>query len=351
MVPFNGEIINDVINVMTGLGIKRNAEGELMPEVLKRRKVCVWEAEPPIPAISSYANNLRKIKKKLGCNGKRKVRGEKENILEEEEQVDEAMVDLELPESVGDTFVFKAKRGRKKKTTSEDPVGSDHHALVIDCCFSEDKAPKTFKFEAYWVEHDDFLHIVENSWNEVVGVAEYKVLDLIRRLDACRKRLIEWNRRAFPNFRKVIDFLRKGLSLCYTGNLNVEKLVEAENLVKQIEEAFDKEEVYWWQRSRISWLNYGDRNTKFFHGSVIQRRQRNKVLRLKDESGVWLEDRKEINKVFSNFYTKLFSSVGSRPLDQALSYVSKVVSPQDNDTLARPISDLEIEEVEGFKGY
>ncbi|KAI9123925.1 hypothetical protein K1719_005225 [Acacia pycnantha] len=123
MVPFNGEILNDVINVMTSLGIKRNAEGELMPEVLKRRKICVWEAEPLIPAISSYANDLRKIKKKLGSN---------------------------------------------------DPVGSDHHALVIDCCFNEVRAPKTFKFEAYWVEHDDFLHIVENSWNEVVGVAKIR---------------------------------------------------------------------------------------------------------------------------------------------------------------------------------
>ncbi|KAI9071980.1 hypothetical protein K1719_046063 [Acacia pycnantha] len=130
--------------------------------------------------------------------------------------------------------------------------GIDHHAPVIDRCFGEVKAPRSFKFEAYWVEHDDFLHIVEKGWNEVVGIAEDKVLDLIQRLDACRRRLIEWNRREFPNFRKVIDLLKKESSLCYAGKLNAKKLVEAEALVKQIEEAWDKEEVYWWRRSRIS---------------------------------------------------------------------------------------------------
>ncbi|KAI9078231.1 hypothetical protein K1719_039845 [Acacia pycnantha] len=167
--------------------------------------------------------------------------------------------------------------------------------------YCEVKTPRSFKFEAYWVEHDEFQYIVEKGWNEVFWIVEDKVLDLIRRLDACRKRLIEWNRREFPNFKRVIELLRKELSLCYARNLNAEKLVEAEVLVKKIEEAWGKEEMYWWQRSRISWLTCGDRNTKFFHSSVIQRRQRNKVLRLKDEAGVWMEDRKVINKAFSNF--------------------------------------------------
>ncbi|KAI9121028.1 hypothetical protein K1719_008061 [Acacia pycnantha] len=252
-----------------------------MSEMLKRRKMCIWESDPPNPAISNYADKLKRTKKRVRRSGKRKVRGDKENTSEEEVLMDEAMVDLVLPDSVGDTFVFKVKRGRRTKTASE---GSDHHALIIDCCFSEVKAP-----------------------------------------------------------RKVIELLRKDLSLCYAGNFNAEKLVEAETLVKKIEEAWGKEEMYWWQRSKISWLTCGDRNTKFFHSSVIQRRQRNKVLRLKDETGVWMEDRKVINKTFSNFYMTLFSSVGSRPLDQALSYVRKVVSPQDNADLTRPVSDLEIE--------
>ncbi|KAI9070826.1 hypothetical protein K1719_047203 [Acacia pycnantha] len=96
---------------------------------------------------------------------------------------------------------------------------------------------------------------------------------------------LEWSRREFPNFRKVVEQLRKNLASCYEGVLTEAKLLEAEGLVRQIEDAWDKEESYWWQRSRISWLTCGDRNTKFFHTSVIQRRQRNKILRLKGDNG------------------------------------------------------------------
>ncbi|KAI9101525.1 hypothetical protein K1719_023769 [Acacia pycnantha] len=118
-----------------------------------------------------------------------------------------------------------------------------------------------------------------------------------------------------------------------------------EELTSQIEDAWAKEESYWWQRSRISWLNSGDKNTKFFHTSVIQRRQRNKILRLKNDSGVWLEDKEEINKAFSTFYQQLFNSHGPRSLDQALSYVKRVISDAENESLMRSVSNQEIEEV------
>ncbi|KAI9098496.1 hypothetical protein K1719_025121 [Acacia pycnantha] len=248
-------------------------------------------------------------------------------------------------------FVFRAKGGRRKKMEAEgdvvfyiDPVGSDHHALVIDCYYSEAKAPRTFKFEATWVQHVDFLKIVGSSWNENFVSNVNSLLDLIQRLDLCKKRLMEWSKREFPNFRKIIDHLRMELCHCYEGNFTDEKLREAENLVSQIEEAWKNEEIYWWQRSRISWLNWGDKNTKFFHSSVIQRRMRNKILRLKATNGVWLEDRPAINKAFSEFYRSLFSSVGGRSMEQAASYVQRVVTDEDNARLRNPVTDIEIEE-------
>ncbi|KAI9123409.1 hypothetical protein K1719_004709 [Acacia pycnantha] len=225
-----------------------------------------------------------------------------------------------------------------------DPVGSDHHALVIDCCFSNEKSPRVFRFEANWVTHEGFLQIVKEGWNENGAALEDKVLDLIRRLDSCRRRLERWSKQEFPNFRKLIGHLRHQLSICHEGYLNAANLKEAGDLVRQIELAWDKEEAYWWQRSRIAWLQCGDRNTRFFHSSVIQRRQRNKILRLKDERGVWLEDKREINASFSCFYRKLFSFEGPRELDQALEYVKEVVTVVDNAQLMLPVTNQEIEE-------
>ncbi|CAL9020979.1 unnamed protein product [Prunus brigantina] len=43
-------------------------------------------------------------------------------------------------------------------------------------------------------------------------------------------------------------------------------------------------------KSRLKWLQEGDRNTKFFHLTTIIRRRRNRIERLKDDKGVWVED-------------------------------------------------------------
>ncbi|XP_028790032.1 uncharacterized protein LOC114746021 [Neltuma alba] len=118
--------------------------------------------------------------------------------------------------------------------------------------------------------------------------------------------------------------------------------MEIEELIKKIEEAWEREEVYWWQRSRIQWLNAGDRNTRFFHSCTIQRRVRNKIVRLKGNGGRWLENEEEINNSFISFYSKLFSLDGYRNLDVALSFVKNLVSGEENASLEEAVTREEI---------
>ncbi|KAK4284257.1 hypothetical protein QN277_001112 [Acacia crassicarpa] len=109
------------------------------------------------------------------------------------ERIDRALGNIEFRNEFEHAVVFHV-----------DLVGLDHHALVVDCCHSEDKAPRTFKFEANWVQHVDFLKVVDSGWREVAVSNVNSLLDLIQRLDVCRKRLMEWSRREFPNFRKLL---------------------------------------------------------------------------------------------------------------------------------------------------
>ena len=48
-----------------------------------------------------------------------------------------------------------------------------------------------------------------------------------------------------------------------------------------------KEETFWRQRSRISWLQGGDSNTWFFHECVSQRKRTNTVHGLRDSNNTW----------------------------------------------------------------
>lgn len=48
---------------------------------------------------------------------------------------------------------------------------------------------------------------------------------------------------------------------------------------------WEQEELFWKARSRIKWLQGGDKNSKYFHATTNQRRARNRVTRLKDCNG------------------------------------------------------------------
>ena len=52
---------------------------------------------------------------------------------------------------------------------------------------------------------------------------------------------------------------------------------EVNNLRREINVLTEKEEIFWRQRSRVSWLAEGDRNTKYYHACASQRRRTNQI--------------------------------------------------------------------------
>ncbi|KAK4253026.1 hypothetical protein QN277_010863 [Acacia crassicarpa] len=96
------------------------------------------------------------------------------------ERIDRALGNVEFREEFDHALVFHIE-----------PIGSDHHVLLADCCFCEVKSEKSFRFEASWTLHEDYLEVVKEGWADVRGMVDNKVADLIRRLEACKVRLVK----------------------------------------------------------------------------------------------------------------------------------------------------------------
>jgi hypothetical protein len=92
---------------------------------------------------------------------------------------------------------------------------------------------------------------------------------------------------------------------------------EEELLKKQLEERQHQEEILWRQKSRVQWLKEGEKNTKFFHRSMIQRRHINHITKLENDQGQILMEHEAMEDKLVNYYSNLLSEpskIDRRPL-------------------------------------
>lgn len=93
----------------------------------------------------------------------------------------------------------------------------------------------------------------------------------------------------------------------------------------------------------MKWLNWGDKNTKFFPASTIQRKSKNILERIQTQDDTWLEGQAQIMSGIWTFYSTLYASEPPSHVNECLNVVSTLVTQDMNLSLMKPISMMEIE--------
>ncbi|KAL8168069.1 hypothetical protein V2J09_009568 [Rumex salicifolius] len=136
----------------------------------------------------------------------------------------------------------------------------DHNPLYLSLTpfMINDRSRRPFCFKAMWISHPTFMSIVSNSWatNPKTSVALSKLRDDLRK----------WNRKDKITAR--LNGIKSDLN--HGGTHRLLKL--RASLRKELDEVLAQEELLWYQKSRVKWIECGDRNTAFFHTSTIIRR-------------------------------------------------------------------------------
>uniref|UniRef100_A0A803NJ60 Reverse transcriptase domain-containing protein n=1 Tax=Cannabis sativa TaxID=3483 RepID=A0A803NJ60_CANSA len=107
-----------------------------------------------------------------------------------------------------------------------------------------------------------------------------------------------------------------------------------------LDELLEQEEMYWQQRSRIDWMQLGDRNTKYFHSKASARRSNNKITSLKTEDGSTFTSKADMSNVIQDYFSNLFkaSFIDSNTLDATLATIHVSVTMDMNATLLKPFT-------------
>lgn len=88
----------------------------------------------------------------------------------------------------------------------------------------------------------------------------------------------------------------------------------------------------------------GDKNTKFFHATTIQRRQRNQISMLQDEHEGWIRDPTQLKNMSVSFFQNLYNSVEYRDYGPILTQCPQVVIAEMNTMLIAEVSREEIKQ-------
>eukprot|EP00253_Pinus_taeda_P005332 PITA_05332 len=121
---------------------------------------------------------------------------------------------------------------------------------------------------------------------------------------------------------------------------------QEKTLEKELIEKEKQEEVLWKQNSRIRWLKEGEKNTRFFHNTTIQRRMHNNITHIQNEQGDKLEKHEEIEAELLNHFKKVHKEPSidrSQAICNITSNIPKLITDQHNQMLLKPIDLQEVD--------
>ncbi|KAH7573117.1 hypothetical protein JRO89_XS03G0071700 [Xanthoceras sorbifolium] len=148
------------------------------------------------------------------------------------------------------------------------------------------------------------------------------------RYELCtRKRKVKWKRLARGNLQVGVrvNEIRVG-SKQGSEESGETQVLDVERYLNAL---LAREDVYWKQRSRVSWLQNGDRNTRFFHSQASKRKKINNISGLFDSHGRWTEKVAGIESIAVSYFVGIFSSdkPSRRDINEVLGSVGQCLSP------------------------
>ena len=120
-----------------------------------------------------------------------------------------------------------------------------------------------------------------------------------------------------------IKRLQKKLEVLNVKEMTEDSRREFLDVSKQLDDLMLKQDIFGRQRTRVSWLKYGDRKTKFFHSKVSQRRRRNFIEGIKNAIEVWVEEVDKVAEVASEYFMNIFKVSTCDRMEECLNTVNR----------------------------
>lgn len=182
---------------------------------------------------------------------------------------------------------------------------SDHCPLLVSIVQEQRvcRRERQAFYEIMWEREVSLDECIQEAWSHADTKGHLGTIHTA--LKGLMLSLKQWSADKFGSVRKKLEELRAMLASLQAAGEDY-RIIKV--TISEMNELLYREEMLWLQRSRVSWLKEGDRNTKFFHQRATWRARRNRIKRLKDDNGEWCANQQNmegmVNDYFRNLYTK-----------------------------------------------
>lgn len=147
---------------------------------------------------------------------------------------------------------------------------------------------RIFRFENYWMQHPDFMAIVQHRWSLPTGQND-KAKHISAKFKNLRRVLKAWHsqlsglKTKIANVKTVLSLIEI-MEECRDHSLPEWNFEEA--LMSKLVDLLRQQKIYWKQRGTTKWVKFGDAGTTFFHANATLKNRRNFITTLEDGNGV-----------------------------------------------------------------
>ena len=207
-------------------------------------------------------------------------------------------------------------------------VHSDHSPMLLKKGQDREGSPSPFRFQLMWTSYPNFIEIVRDKWNYIANPDP--LLNLSFKLKGLKQFLRWWNKRVFGDVNAKHNGLLLELS-DLESDLQQQWSIECWEKLNQVRRQFldveKQQEMFFKQKARINWLSAGDRNTKFFHATLKERRSKNHSSKLLENCQ---NSREKLKDEGRTFFQKLLCEEGGYQDADIIDTIPELVTVEDN---------------------
>jgi hypothetical protein len=188
---------------------------------------------------------------------------------------------------------------------------SDHAPILAVLNSSRRRTVKPFRFENWWLLTDDYEKVAKASCQKS-STKPFHV-----KTAYLAKDLKRWQK-SKPKNSDILHQIEDKLLDLQSKPPDKQNPSLQKHLVLQHDNILAREEAYHRQRYKKNWSVAGDRNTRFFHQSIIKRSRRNTNTHFLNQDGTYVSTHDQLADTATSYFVDIFKSDNnSRCQDQA----------------------------------